>query len=57
MQLQRSESPVDPYAERPSNAPRTLSNVRCESCSRLLAELITTPYKLLCVKCKIYAEN
>ena len=57
MQLQRSENPVDPYAETPPNGSRTLSNVRCEGCSRLLAELVTTPYRLFCVKCKMYAEK
>ena len=57
MQLQRGESNIDPYAEKPSTGSRTLSNVRCEGCSRLLAELVTTPYKLFCVKCKMYAEK
>ena len=30
----------------------TLFHVRCEECDKLLAEMVSTPYRLRCPRCK-----
>ena len=57
MQLHDSESPIDLYAEKPSNGTQTLSNVRCDTCGKLLAELVTTPFRIHCMACKNYTQK
>lgn len=48
----------DPYAELISTTPEseraTRSNVRCGNpdCGKLLAELVTSPWRIKCVRCK-----
>ena len=32
---------------------QTLFHVRCTSCQKLLAEMVSTPYKLKCPRCKV----
>ena len=31
----------------------TLFHVRCEECDKLLAEMVSTPYRLRCPRCKL----
>jgi len=57
MQLQRGESTIDAYAETPSKATRTVSKLRCSTCGKLLAELVTTPFRIRCRYCKNYTEE
>ena len=47
--------PVDPYAElrrRPEVDRSTRVKVRCASCSKLLAEVVTAPWLIRCPRCK-----
>lgn len=54
---------LDPYAElisRTREADRlTRTNVRCANpeCGKLLAELITAPWRIRCVRCKSANES
>jgi phage FluMu protein Com len=50
--------PPDPYAElrrRPEGQRHTRTKVRCASCGRLLAEVVTAPWLIRCSRCK--ADN
>jgi phage FluMu protein Com len=43
----------DAYAEGTSPLVReTLFHVRCDGCEKLLAEMVSTPYRLRCPRCK-----
>jgi len=46
--------PGDAYAEsgRASVVRQTLFHVRCSGCDKLLAEMVSTPYRLRCPRCK-----
>jgi phage FluMu protein Com len=49
---------LDPYAELvsvPEQSRKTRSKVRCANCSKLLAELVTSPWLIRCPRCK--ADN
>ena len=44
---------VDAYAEGDRPLVReTLFHVRCVACDKLLAEMVSTPYRLRCPRCK-----
>jgi|APSaa5957512493_1039668.scaffolds.fasta_scaffold190278_2 phage FluMu protein Com len=44
---------MDPYGESVPEVERlTRHNVRCASCGRLLAELVTAPWRVKCSRCK-----
>jgi len=44
---------VDAYAEGAAPLIReTLFHVRCVACEKLLAEMVSTPYRLRCPRCK-----
>jgi len=43
----------DAYGENRAVVVRqTLFHVRCTSCKKLLAEMVSTPYRLKCPRCK-----
>lgn len=42
-------SPYGPVAEQTS---KTVQNLRCCGCGKLLAELVTAPYRIACPRCK-----
>ena len=43
----------DPYGEQsPPLVRETLFRVRCVGCEKLLAEMVSTPYRLRCPRCK-----
>jgi phage FluMu protein Com len=45
---------ADAYAEGAAPLVReTLFHVRCEECDKLLAEMVSTPYRLRCPRCKL----
>lgn len=54
---------TDPYGELISTVPEgqrlTRTNVRCANpdCGKLLAELITAPWRIKCVRCKSSNES
>ncbi len=60
MQLSDNQNTVndplaDVYAEEkltPERKRRTRTRVRCAKCAKLLAEVITTPWKIQCYRCK-----
>ena len=44
---------ADAYAEEHRPLVReTLFHVRCDGCDKLLAEMVSTPYRLRCPRCK-----
>jgi phage FluMu protein Com len=44
---------VDAYGEDAARLVReTLFHVRCVGCEKLLAEMVSTPYRLRCPRCK-----
>ena len=44
---------ADAYAEEHRPLVReTLFHVRCDGCDKLLAEMVSTPYRLRCSRCK-----
>jgi hypothetical protein len=57
VQLSSSESNIDAYGERSVGEPKTVSRLRCKLCNRVIAELVTSPYKIWCRKCKVYTER
>lgn len=43
----------DPYGEQSAPLVReTLFHVRCVGCEKLLAEMVSTPFRLRCARCK-----
>ena len=45
---------ADAYAEGAAPLVReTLFHVRCVECDKLLAEMVSTPYRLRCPRCKL----
>jgi len=61
MQLPDQQDAVaDPWAEHRLVAEgkrRTRTKVRCAGCGRLLAEMVTAPWRLKCPRCKAMNES
>jgi len=45
----------DPYGE--DAAPVEPEELRCEQCGKLLAEVVTPPYRIRCARCRFTNES